>query len=1152
MFRKPLILILLLLSAAVVHSQQHVLSNLRIKKWVAPVAGNLVLDSLSIVPNTVVVSGAAPADYRIDYANALLILTRDLSDTLTVSFRVFPFRMGSEAKRFNYDSIRYNFTIEQPVRPPGSQQTAKIIDFGPVNYNGSIGRGISFGNNQDAVVSSTLNLQLNGFIGDSLEFAAAISDNNIPVQPDGNTQNIQDFDRIFMQIKKNGWQVNLGDIDIRQTSNRFLTFYKRLQGASFLSENKLKGGNSNSLIVSGAIARGKFARNVINALEGNQGPYKLYGTNGELYFAVLAGTERVYVDGQLMERGDDRDYVIDYNTAELTFTAKRMITRDSRIQVEFEYSDRNFLNSMLYFGDEFKMGRKWEFSVGAYANTDAKNSPINQSLSDAQRQFLSTIGNKIDSAYYPDVVPDTFSVDKILYSRVDTTVNGVSDSIYVFSTDKTRTLYSLSFINVGQGRGNYVPVAGNANGRVYQWVAPVDGKPQGDWEPALLLITPKKHQVVTASTKYQISAHSAVSAAAAFSDYDVNTFSEIGNADNRGAAWNISVKDNRPVSKDKGASWVLSTEVGYENVNHKYKAPETLRGVEFYRDWGLGILVPPADEKLFNFSMGMSKLKNFIRYQYLNYRRNNDFRGNRNVVETFYATRGWEFNNRIYITSGNGYDYSVNYIKPDLGISKTFQTLHKYRIGTSFQAEHNRHLMKLYDTLSPLSYGYSLWKVFLNSNVEKPTKWGISYYSRVNKLPSGDKLKNADRSNNITLSLDAMQSESQQFSLNLTYRTLSVDENLHTTQKDDKSLLGRAEYAFNGWKGLLTGAVLYELGAGQEQKRQYTYLEVPAGQGYYMWIDYNEDGIPQLNEFEIAVFQDQKRWIRVLTPTNEYVKANYVQLNYSVSVNPSRLKSDGASAFRKFINRFNTTSSLQINRKEISRGSFAFNPFGKTFDDTSLISLYSFLANSIYFNRNSAVFGLDLTHRLNTSRAVLSYGYESNSLRDLGVRSRWNLSRSFSNVIVLNFRKKRLSVPAFADRNYEVKELNFEPSFSFIYKTAFRATLGYGLNTKENELGAREKSVSNAVTAELRYNVFSSGMINGRFSLNNISFEGNANSPVGFLLLDGLQPGGNLLWNLEFTKRIAGNIEMSLQYEGRKPSSGMVIHTGRASLRAIF
>ncbi|MEI9810577.1 MAG: hypothetical protein WDO16_23400 [Bacteroidota bacterium] len=312
------------------------------------------------------------------------------------------------------------------------------------------------------------------------------------------------------------------------------------------------------------------------------------GANNEIFFIILANTERVFLDGQLLQRGEDQDYVINYNTAEISFTPRRMITKDSRIQVEFEYADRNYLNANLYVAQEFEFSKKLKLRFGIFNNSDAKNSSINQVLDADQKQFLSGLGDSIQRAFYPSAVLDTFAAGKVLYEKIYYNPGPVTDSFYKYSTDPALAKYNLSFIDVGQGNGNYIADFNGANGKVFSFIMPVAGVKQGNYEPITVLVTPKKQQIFNLGADYAINENTMLKAEVAMSNYDVNTFSKIENGDDQGFATKIGLSNTKQLrAKNK---LQLITALDYEYVQDKFKPLERLRTVEFSRDWGLPIL----------------------------------------------------------------------------------------------------------------------------------------------------------------------------------------------------------------------------------------------------------------------------------------------------------------------------------------------------------------------------------------------------------------------------------------------------------------------------------------------------------------------------------------------------------------------------------
>jgi len=1132
------------------------------QKLIAVRPGKYSFDSVSVIPKTFSVLGIADSLYTLDYVNASIIWKRKPNlDSVLVSYRAFPYRLNTVVKRLDYESIENNFIIQPTLYNNGfNQGNDNFFNFGNITYNGSFGRAISFGNSQDAVVTSNFNLQLSGYLADSIEIAAAITDNNIPIQPDGTTAELNDFDRIFLQFKKKNWALSMGDIDLRQNQNYFLNFYKRLRGASFETTSQISPDITNKILLSGAVAKGKFTRNVFQGQEANQGPYRLKGANNELYFIVLAGTEKVYIDGQLLQRGEDQDYVINYNTAEIRFTPKRMITKDSRLQVEFEYSNQYYLNANLYLYDEVNFSNKLKLRLGIFNNSDSRNSPINQTLDANQRKFLNLLGDSTNKAFYPFAPVDTPSAGRILYQKVDTVyqaANGlfVHDSVYVFSNNSQATLYNLSFSDLGPGNGNYIPAQNGANGNVYMWIAPANGRKQGQFEAAQFLVTPKTQQVFTAGADYMVSKNTSVSADFAESRFDVNTLSSYDKGNDNGYATKLVLKNIHPFTASK-QGLELATNLSYEYVDSRFQPLERLRPVEFLRDWGLPIILGQDNETLYSAGFQLSNAKKTnVKYELSGYNRGTSFTGIRNIFSHFVDLKGWRFADQVSITNGNSTTNKGFYIRPTVDISKRLAHLKDYIIGMNYSVERNENRDKISDSISNISYAFEILQTYLKSPEKNPNHWGVTFFTRNNSYPFGKNLVKGDRSQNVNVFAELAKNKHHQFRFNATYRNLEIINAAVNGQKPDQSLLGRVEYIANIWKGLLTGNALYEVGSGQEQKRAYSYVEVPAGTGQYNWIDLNGDGIQQLNEFVVAQFADQAKFIRIFTPTNDFVKANYNTFNYGINISPRALIDPKSKGLKKILGNIYLQSSLQLNQKEQASGFVQLNPFKAPLSDTSLITRTAIFVNTFSFNKANPKWGFDINNTRNSNKALLTYGYQTQMLNEWNLRTRLSLSRSF--LINATFKKgiNQLFTTSknFDNSNYNVDQYSLEPDISYTRKSNFRITLGYKYNDKKNAPAyGGEKYFSNSINTDIKYNILQNTSLQGKFTFSDISYTGNTNSTVSYIILDGLLPGKNYLWNIDLTKKLGSNLELSVQYEGRKPGEGRTIHTGRASLRAIL
>lgn len=1102
----------------------------------------IVLDTLPVEQTSIKLNPKLP--YTFDSESNAIILTEPVNaDSLEICFRtISPELFKPYFKRDIRNYSRGRASRIENISNITIIPKEEIFSFTDFESYGAITRGVTFGNRQNLFVNSALNLQLDGQLSEDLYVSASITDQNVPYQPEGNTQQIRDFDNVFIKLYNDKFAVTAGDIVLENPveESYFLKYYKNVQGLSLNYNYQLNEKWKARSSLNGSAAKGQFSSALLDPIEGVQGPYRLTGPNGERFIIVLANSERVFIDGQLLQRGFDRDYVIDYNLGEITFSNSVVVTRFTRIRVDFEYAEQYYSRSNLNLSQELWNDRT-KFYFNIYQEKDNAGTTLGYALTENDIASLQLLGDNQGVGAIDGVEPTGFIEDAILYFKKDSIVENTTYSILVQSSDPELAEFTASYTDVGTG--NYVLKSSTANGRIYEWVAPINGQLQGSYEPIRIVPLPNKKQMMVLGNSTKINHFETFNQELGLSNQDQNLYSKIDDQDNIGYAWRGSINS-------KGRSlggYKISSNVSFEWVEDQFQWIDRFRSIEYDRNWGYSITQDTTNrtDKIFKTDVTIIKdQKNQLIYKYSYRDRNDVVKGYQSDLAFTKKLGSFLSKTSFYRMNNEPANLQAEWVRFSQDIK-----LDEWALNPGYKYELDQQKTRVGGTLSSSLMHYRLHNFYLESGDSLKTQIRVDFIKRYDQLPVDGSMQSYTEADEFRFGFNAYFLNSQSVSVTGNYRKVEDKQ----IDANDENLLGRLDWEGSFFDKKVKQKLSFSTANTRELKREFIYILVPTGEGTHTWRDENEDGIQDLNEFYEAINVDERNYAKIFTPTDEYINAFQSTFLHTLDIQlPRSWKSEGS--LLKTLSKFSINTNTRLNYKSTDNSLLnRLNPFGQSLNNIDIISAQNQRRYSVFYNRNGSGLAFDLNRANNESKSLLTNGFEIRKrqgwtintrfsvLQDFTFRFRGGIGLTSNESDFLDSRNFKLS------RNTWAPELVWQPTNSFRFSGKVEVK-----NKNQKETEVKRNSAITDYSIESTLIKPGKGNLNAKIQWISIDFKGEQNTYLGYELLEGLQPGQNQKWNLNWQQSLNRGLQMTIQYNGRKSSGVRTIHTGTMQLTAFF
>jgi len=1090
-------------------------------------------------------------DYAFDYGRAKLSWFGNTAacDSLSLTYRILPVRLPRQLSLYELKPLRSDSAAPTAPGLSGTLQASRTsfasrLPGANLSTRGSLTRGLSLGSEQALKVDSGLRMQISGNVAEGVEVLASLTDQNTPIQPEGNTQTLQEIDKVFVQIKSAHFNATLGDFEIAYGNSEFARYNRKLQGA------RLEVGRKNptetsagfppssqfNFTVSGATSRGQYTTNEFTGIEGNQGPYQLRGERGQIDIIILAGTERVWIDGEPMTRGENNDYVIEYGNGQITFSRKRLITADSRITIDFQYSDERFRRN-LYSAQAraSTWQRKINWQTTLLREGDDKDNPLGFTLSEEDAAALSAAG---DNLAFRDGAVLVTPPERGDYVR--------RDSIWVYA-GKDSGDYDVRFSDVGEGNGDY-RYRGFGH---FEYV----GKRQGRYLPIILLTPARQHEVLDNRLELKPVRGVSLISELAISRLDLNQYSSLNDGDNSGKAWLAALQvDKQKLHWGKTALGEIDLQLRYRNKAERYRDIDRSDVVEFNRRWNLSSASASSSEEVLESAVNYSPIAGW---------RWNGSLGSLQRGSSQNSSR-WEVGTTLNRARWPELKYQIeNLAREEASAinSKWLRqrgnvnwSLWKLRPQLGYEAENRK------DAIADPTGGFRFESITAGMGVQVRRGLNLSFSQNERRddtrTAAGILPKSIARTQSYGFNLEQWKNLS--LGLNYTHRERKFED--AKFDNDTRTDLADLQALFSPWRRALTTDLHYQITNTQATKQERVFLKVQRGEGNYRFDAELNDYIPD------PVFGDHI--LRVLN-TEDFVPVVEVRVRSKIRLKLTQLlegekpKAEAPPRPRswwwRYLAPISTETFLRLEERtqepevwEIYR----LNLSRFQNEATTLFGVQS-LQQDLYVWENQR--DKSVRYRFTALRELNRQLVEGGSRREQAqheVRLTLALSPKLTSQteLKLNNENVRVNIAGRASRFVRSRSAEFELSYRPrpMLEFANAAAVLYDRDLYQTATRPQLSVLALSMRPRVTYSLRGKGRLSSELEWVQVNAEPQG-QVLPYELARGNREGTTFRWNLAFEYRVTGNVNFSLSYLGRKEADrAQIAHLGKMEMRASF